>query len=357
MNLRTLGAFATAWLEHRTGLPGALQRLLQTPVDGPAGRVRAVVAAALAGLVLFQCGTGLLLALRAQPTPATAHAALTEVVTRAPFGWLVRSLHVWGASFVIAAGVLHLGTVFLRGAYRPPRELTWTSGLALMATLLALCFTGFLLPWDERAIAGARIGLQELATAPIVGPLLANLARGGPDVGAGTLTRFFIGHVVLLPALLCALGVFHVHQVIRHGRVGMDGPGEVGRQTLTLQGAGAVATLGILVLVATGCPAALGPVADPLAPAPPGIRPEWFFVPVFELLHRMPGRVLGLDGLAVTNGLLGLVTLVWVTLPWWDGGPGPRQGPGTLGRILGVVTAAGVIGLTVISYARQVAAP
>jgi quinol-cytochrome oxidoreductase complex cytochrome b subunit len=318
---------------------------------------------------------------------------MVELVTRAPFGWLVRSLHVWGASFVVAAALVHLSLAFLRGAYRAPREGTWTSGLGLLGLVLALCFTGFLLPWDDRAFAGSRIGLQEVATAPVIGPILVELARGGPDIGAGTLTRFFVGHVVLLPAALSLLGLFHIHQVVRHGRAheggarpagqallpefgallpGPDDPGLIlkpgasprtptrprrarrgGRRLLTGQAASACAVLGLMVLVASRWPPILGPEADPLAGAPPGVRPEWFFIPVFELLHRMPAQVFGLDGLVVTNALMAAGGLVWFTLPWWDGRTNEKAGPGPLALTLGLATALGGLGLLVASYARM----
>lgn len=168
-------------------------------------------------LFLVQVGSGALLLLYYKPTPQTAFESVQLVVTRVPFGWLIRSVHAWGANLMILAVFIHLASVYFLKAYRPPRELHWVSGCALFGLVLAFGFTGYLLPWNQLSFFATRVGTDIVGVVPGVGPFLRTYLRGGESVGGATLTRLFGMHVVFLPLLVLALLGFHLALVQRSG--------------------------------------------------------------------------------------------------------------------------------------------
>ncbi len=173
----------------------------------------------LGGITLFffmvQAITGILLALYYHPTPEAAYDSILFIMNDVNFGWLIRSIHAWSANLMIVFCVLHLLRVAIQGAYRPPREMTWLVGVVLLLLTLGFGFTGYLLPWDERAFWATTVGTQIAGAVPIIGNYIQDFLRGGPDLSALTLSRFFDVHVLILPAsILGALGVhiLFIHQ-------------------------------------------------------------------------------------------------------------------------------------------------
>src|SRR5262249_37058844 len=134
-----------------------------------------------------------------------------------PAGWLVRGLHFWGASFVVIAAGVHLTRVFIFGSYKAPREVTWMSGLVLLLVILGFALSGYLLPWDQKAYWATTVTINIARSAPIAGEWIAALMRGGPDLGALTLGRWYAAHVFLLPATALLLMVAHLALIRRHG--------------------------------------------------------------------------------------------------------------------------------------------
>lgn len=263
----------------------------------------------LGGLSLFfllvQVATGLLLLLYYRPTPEAAFDSVQLLRTQVEFGWLVRSVHAWSASAVVAAAAIHMASVFLAGAHAPPRERTWWTGLALLGLTLALGFTGYLLPWDARAFFATKVGTDLVGKVPLAGAWLLRVLRGGDEVGGATLTRFFALHAAILPLAVLALLAAHLLQVHRHGlHVPRACQAEADRRPAlpffpdfaVRELAVWIAALGALAALATIFPWPLGERADPFVPAPAGIRPEWYFLPAYELLRLLPARVAGVEG-------------------------------------------------------------
>src|SRR5512141_1166718 len=173
----------------------------------------------LGGITLFffmvQATTGILLALYYHPTPEAAYDSILFIMNDVNFGWLIRSIHAWSANLMIVFCILHLLRVVVQGAYRAPREMTWLVGVGLLLLTLGFGFTGYLLPWDERAFWATTVGTQIAGAVPLIGGYIQDFLRGGPDLGALTLSRFFDVHVMILPVSILgalALHILFIHQ-------------------------------------------------------------------------------------------------------------------------------------------------
>ena len=166
---------------------------------------------------LNQLITGILLTIYYVPTPDHAYDSVMYITTQVPAGWLIRGLHHWGASAMVVLAALHMIRVILYGAYKYPREITWFSGVALLLVTLGFGFTGYLLPWDQKAFWATTVGTEIAGVAPVIGQAALRILRGGPELSAVTLARFFGVHVRVLPASLMLLLLLHMYLVIRHG--------------------------------------------------------------------------------------------------------------------------------------------
>ena len=166
---------------------------------------------------VLQAVTGILLTLYYVPTPDHAYDSVAYITSQLPAGWLIRGLHHWGASAMVILTVLHLLRVFFYGSYKFPREVTWLTGVFLLLVVIGFGFTGYLLPWDQKAYWATTVGTRIVGVAPGLGPLILRIARGGDDLSAVTLARFFGTHVWVLPAALLGLITLHMYLVIRIG--------------------------------------------------------------------------------------------------------------------------------------------
>ena len=164
-----------------------------------------------------QAITGILLTLYYVPTPDHAYDSVVYITTQLPMGWLIRGMHHWGASAMVVLTVLHLLRVFFYGAYKFPREVTWMTGVILLIVVIGFGFTGYLLPWDQRAYWATTVGTRIAGVAPVIGDWLLRVARGGDELSAVTLARFFGTHIWILPASLATLVLVHLYLVIRIG--------------------------------------------------------------------------------------------------------------------------------------------
>ncbi len=165
----------------------------------------------------LQIVTGILLTMYYVPTPDHAYDSVIYITTQLPAGWFIRGLHHWGASAMVVLTVLHLLRVFFYGAYKYPREVTWSTGVLLLLVVVGFGFTGYLLPWDQKAYWATTVGTRIIAVAPGIGPWILRVARGGDELSAVTLARFFGVHVWVLPAALLTLLLIHMYLVIRIG--------------------------------------------------------------------------------------------------------------------------------------------
>ncbi|MEK7799756.1 MAG: cytochrome bc complex cytochrome b subunit [Acidobacteriota bacterium] len=329
-----------AWIEERTGLSvlSELARKKRIP------RHRHAFWYYLGGMTLFlfgiQVGTGILLLLYYRPSASEAFESVQFIMTRVPFGWLIRSIHAWSANLLVLAAFVHMFSVFFLKAYRRPRELTWLSGALLLFLMLAFGFSGYLLPWNTLAFFATQVGTQVAGAVPGVGPFMLRLLRGGDQVTGGTLTRFYGFHVAVLPALATVLVGAHLLLVQKHG---MSVPPAVEKRRsdtgappvsmpffpnfLLRDLIGWVAALGILAALAALFPWELGTKADPFAPAPAGIRPEWYFAWMFQTLKLLPSHLLGLEGEVLGVLGFGVGALLLLLVPFLDraaGAPGRR---------------------------------
>ena len=166
---------------------------------------------------LVQAVTGVILAMYYKPDPQNAYSSIQNITDNVTLGWLVRGMHKWGASVFIILMFLHMGRVFLFGAYKYPRELNWIVGLLLLVLGMLEGFTGYLLPWDQTAYWATAVGINLNATAPFVGPFLADFLQGGTQIGPDTIARFYSMHMLLIPGGIIALIGLHLYLVVRLG--------------------------------------------------------------------------------------------------------------------------------------------
>lgn len=168
-------------------------------------------------IALNQIFTGILLTIYYVPTPDHAYDSVQFITTQVPAGWLIRGLHHYGASAMVILVVLHMLRVIFYGAYKYPREVTWFSGVVLLLVTIGFGFTGYLLPWDQKAYWATTVGTRIAGTPPLIGDFILRIVRGGDELSAVTLARFFGVHVWVLPTILLLLTAFHMYLVIRIG--------------------------------------------------------------------------------------------------------------------------------------------
>jgi menaquinol-cytochrome c reductase cytochrome b subunit len=204
------------WLEERSGLIGGVKYFLFRKVPRDIGWWHTLGSASLTAF-LVQLATGVILAMYYKPDPNSAYESINKITNDVTLGWLVRGMHRWGASVFIILMFLHMGRVFLFGAYKYPRELNWIIGVLILATGMFEGFTGYLLPWDQTAYWASVVGININGTAPFLGPFLAQFLRGGSEIGPDTLSRFYSLHMLLIPGALIALIGLHLYLVVRLG--------------------------------------------------------------------------------------------------------------------------------------------
>jgi quinol-cytochrome oxidoreductase complex cytochrome b subunit len=204
------------WLEERSGLIGAVRYFLFRRVPSDTNWFQTLGSATLTAF-LVQATTGVILAMYYKPDPQQAYPSIVNITNDVFAGWLVRGMHRWGASVFIILMFLHMGRVFLFGAYKYPRELNWIIGVLLLALGLAEGFTGYLLPWDQTSYWATTVGININGSAPFLGPFIAQFLQGGTYINADTLSRFYAIHMLLIPGAIFALIGLHLYLVIRLG--------------------------------------------------------------------------------------------------------------------------------------------
>lgn len=208
---------ATDWLEERYKIVEPLQEILKKPVEMFATRWWYCLGGITFTLFIIQGITGTLLAFYYKPTPEDAYASIQFIETQVHFGASIRAIHHWSANAMVVMVVAHLLRVFITGAFKPPRELNWISGIILFIVTLAFGFTGYLLPWDQRAFWATTVGTEIAGGIPWIGDLALVFMRGGWDVGGVTLSRFYALHILILPVIIIAFMGLHFLMVRRQG--------------------------------------------------------------------------------------------------------------------------------------------
>lgn len=289
----------------------------------------------LGGMTLFLFGiqvlTGALLLLYYRPGADEAFESVQFIMTQVQFGWLVRSIHSWSANLLVFTAFAHLFSVLFLKSYRKPRELTWMSGVLLLFLMLGFGFSGYLLPWNTLSYFATKVGTEIPAQIPLIGRPILLFMRGGDEITGSTLTRMFGLHVAILPAIATLLIGLHLALIQWFG---MSVPPIVESEwaadpskakeirffpNFALRELMAwYVALGALGALAAIFPWGLGVKADPFASAPAGIKPEWYFLFMFETLKVIPAKILGIDGEMLGILAFGLIGAAVLFLPFLD---------------------------------------
>jgi len=329
------------WLDERVDLAGLKRALLDREVPARLTWWHTLGSATLA-VFLVQAVTGVVLAVYYSPSPDHAYDSVQFLNRQVGSGALLRGMHHWAASAMVVLLGAHMIRVFAVGAYKYPREINWLVGVGLFLIVMAFSFTGYLLPWDQKAYWATVVGTNIAGTTPVIGGFLVALLRGGAELGAATLARFYAIHVLWLPGLIGVLVLLHLAMVVRQGIAPRPAALERGAPPRTTDPAYAAyyrdayaatkragarfwpdvlakdafvslcVVVGILVLAAAfGSP--LEPPADPsdTAYVP---RPEWYFLPLYQLLRIVPGSLESVIAVGVPSALL----IAMITLPFFD---------------------------------------
>jgi len=311
-------------------------------------------------LIAIQGVTGAFLAMYYSPHPDAAHETMRYIDHVLPMGRVVHGLHHYGDSAIVLAVFLHLLRVYFQGAYKPPRELVWITGVLLFGLVIGFGFTGALLPWDQKAYASTQVRTQFPAGIPFLGPMIQQLMRGGKDIGALTLTRFYAIHMLLLPMLLIPLVQVHLALAWRKGptppgaRVGEEAAASGGRpveQHLLRNAVAILIAFSIVLGLAVLRPVELEFKANP-ADATYSPRAEWYFLFLFQFLRDFASiPVLGkLPEWAIAGGIPAVVMGFLILAPWIDRGPERRPSKRPLMTGIMVVGLVAIVGLTVRAY-------
>jgi ubiquinol-cytochrome c reductase cytochrome b subunit len=304
-----------AWLNARTGLDTLLHTALDEPIPGGA-RLAYIFGSGLLFIFISQVITGIFLALYYVPSADHAHTTVAYITKTVTAGSFLRSLHFYGASAMVVVLLLHLSQTYIYGAYKCRRELLWLSGCVLFGLVLAMAFTGYLLPWDQRAFYATAVGTNAIGEVPLLGESLMRLVRGGTEMGTLTVSRFFVAHVFFIPACIFALLASHIFFFRKAGPAGpyTADPCDPKEKTEPFYPRQVLMDLSLtaLLIVALGfisffVPATLGPPANP-ADAQYVPRPEWYYLPIFQWLKYWHGAA-SVIGVLVVPAILILAVL------------------------------------------------
>jgi quinol-cytochrome oxidoreductase complex cytochrome b subunit/cytochrome c2 len=309
------------WLDHRTGIDSLLRHALDEPIPGGA-KIAYVFGSGLLFLFLSQIITGVFLAMYYVPSADHAHTTVAYITKEVTGGSFLRSIHSYGSSAIVIVLMLHLIQTFFYGSYKGRRELVWIAGCVLLVLMLGMAFTGYLLPWDQKAFFATTVGTNILSEVPWIGNALKEMIRGGTEMGTLTVSRFFVLHVFLIPACIFAFVAMHIYAFRKAGAAGPATADPISPKLPTerFYPKQVVMDMGfaMLIIVALGLmayawPADLGPKANP-ADTQFLPRPEWYYIPVFQYLKYWHGSTAVL-GILVIPGILGLLL---VGLPFFD---------------------------------------
>lgn len=324
-----------AWLDERLKIKGLVEYMGGKSVPQHSHSIFYYLGGLTLFLFIVQVITGILLLMYYRPGSDSAYESVRFIISEVSFGWLIRSIHSWSANLMVLSAFLHMFTIFFTQAYRKPREMTWYTGIGLLALAMTFGFSGYLLPWNELAFFATRVGTGMAGAVPVIGDYLLIIMRGGEEVTGATIGRFFGLHVAILPALFVALLTGHLILVQRQGmsepihwhekktsekKFMKFFPNFLYRDALVW-----LVALNVLALLAVIFPDGIGVVhwplgekADPFAPPPAVIRPEWYFMFAFQALKMLPAHIWFIEGELVGMGVFALGGLIWLLIPFLD---------------------------------------
>lgn len=337
-----------SWIDERVKLGGLVEFMGKKYVPLHRGSVWYYFGGVSLFLFIIQVVTGILLLLYYKGSEQLAFESIQFLMSKVEFGWLIRSIHSWSANLFVLAAVIHMFSVYFEKAYRKPREITWLTGMFMLFLALGFGFSGYLLPWNELAFFATKVGTDIAGEVPFIGKPIMIFLRGGEEVTGATLSRFFAFHVAVFPGIFTVLLGIHLLLVQRQGMsepltlyekvAGFVDQKEVEKiPEYLLEGKHTekktmpffpnfllrdlllwLIVLNLLAVLAVYFPWELGKKADPLASAPAGIRPEWYFLFMFQTLKYFPAKVLFVDGEMLGVLLFGAAGLLWMLVPLWD---------------------------------------
>ncbi|MBI3579551.1 MAG: cytochrome b N-terminal domain-containing protein [Ignavibacteriales bacterium] len=316
------------WIDERAELGGLVEFLGKKYVPIHRHSIWYYFGGVSLFLFIIQVLTGILLLLYYKSGEELAFESIQFIMSKVQFGWLIRSIHSWTANLFILTAMIHMFSVYFEKSYRKPREVTWVSGMLMFFLALGFGFSGYLLPWNELAFFATKVGTDIAGVVPVIGKPLMIFLRGGEEVTGATLSRFFGFHVAVLPGLFTVLLGIHLILVQRQG---MSEPLEHGEapkaelktmpffpnfllRDLLLW----LIVLNLLAILAVFFPWELGKKADPFASAPAGIKPEWYFLYMFQTLKYLPAKLWLFDGEVFGILMFGGAGALWTLVPFWD---------------------------------------
>jgi ubiquinol-cytochrome c reductase cytochrome b subunit len=298
-----------AWFDQRLQLAAPIRATAEHPVPRSTASWWYVFGSAALTVFLLQIATGILLALTYVPSAAEAWNSLQALNHDITLGWFIRALHGWGSNFMVAIVLIHMMQVFLFGAYKFPRELTWIVGVFLLLVTLGMAFSGQVLRFDQDAYWGLGIGASIVSRVPFAGPAIVKLMLGGPIIAGATLSRFFAMHVFVIPGLLIGFVCLHLLMVLKLGINEWPMPGRLVRRAtyvreyheLTRRDGAPFVPYAIwkdlffaafILLAVTACAVYFGPFGPTGRPDPTIIqtvpKPDYFFLWLYALLSLLP---------------------------------------------------------------------
>ena len=309
------------WMDRRAGVDKLMKESLDEPIPGGA-RFAYVFGSGLLFIFISQIITGICLALYYVPSAETAHTSVAYITKQVAAGAFLRSLHSYGSSAMIIVLVLHFLQTFLYGSYKGRRELLWMSGATLSLFVLGMGFTGYLLPWDQKAYFATAVGTNIVGEVPLIGEWMTRLLRGGDTIGTLTLSRFYVAHVFLIPGAILGFIAVHIFLFRKAGAAGpinedpvepkMAPEGFYPKQVLMDMAFSLLLMVG-LGFLAYFHPEGLGPIANP-ADTHFLPRPEWYYLPMFEWLKFWEGPKVVFAVVVVP----GLLAALFFLLPFLD---------------------------------------
>ena len=338
------------WFNERWPIAAVVRWSLQEDIPG-GSRFAYTLGSSALFLFLLQVATGVWQLFYYVPSTDHAYDSVMYLRTEVPLGWLVHGLHYWGNNaFLVVVGI-HVARVFLWGAYKAPRELTWLSGVVLILLAASMTFTGALLAWDELGYWAGEVGTSIAGTAPWIGGFLERFFRGGGAMGQLTVARFFTLHVAVLPGLMVLLVVIHLVALRQFGSVGpwnpeklqASGPfwpDQVLKDLLVIS----VLLVGLIGLSALAPAPITGP-ADPIDTTYTP-KPEWNFLFLYEALQVFKGRWEPLGTVGIPLAIMALLVLA----PFLDRREERRPRRRPVAITVGVLFAGGILALTLIGY-------
>lgn len=342
-----------AWINERWPLSAVIRWSLEEEIPG-GGSFAYTFGSALLAVFLLQVTTGIIQLFYYVPSVKSAYDSVNFLRTQVPFGWLVNQTHRQGADLMVVLAAFHMTRVYIFGAYKKPRELTWIIGVGLLVTIMALTFTGGPLSWDQKGYWEAEVGSNIPGSIPYVGTVLSNFMRGGPGVGQLTLSRLFGVHVGVLPVLLAMLIILHLIAFRRFGTVGPWNeenrkftvpfwPDQVLKDT--------VATIIVIFIIIALCVFAPKPFYGPADPLDASFvpKPEWNFLFLYQALKYFHGILEPVGVIGVPAFFVTLLLLV----PFIDRRPERNPLKRPVAMLCGFLFAASITTLTLIGYSSK----